>query len=305
MFGNQNKNTELKTPEITEETPQNPTDNIFKELSWDLDFWKQETPETNVKVKDKEYYLNLSYSILSVTNIILVIILIFSFVFIKVQNNSTYYSKTFLDPFCFVILWDLQEKNTWDYCSSISSLSIDYDTKTKELKNEISEKLSLVFEDLYTIENFTNSKEVAFLLDKKFNKLNVIDILNDFDKLKNDFSSWDKWLIDCKDIEISDDETISMNCNIYSSSWEFSDTNWWWIVWPTWDRNTSLVEWTSISLAASFLNFIDKNPKYNFQLLDKQKVFQTETVAWEWPYVKMTKVELKMKYNNLKTNLSL
>jgi len=289
----------IKTPES------NQTDNIFAELSWELDFWKKEDIIEVKIVKDKEYYLTQTKTVLSVVNIILFISLILWFLYVKAQNNETNYSKAFLDPFCLFILWDLKEKNTWDYCSSISALSIDYDSKINQLKNDIAERLSKIILTLLKVENFTNSSEISFLLNNKLTKLKVLDILNDFDKLKNAFSWDDKKLVSCDSIKINWDNTFEATCNIYSSSWERIDNfNWLWIVWDTWDRKTSLIEWTSISVAASFLNFIEKNPEYNFQLIEKQKIFDSE-VVWEGPYVKKTKIELKMKYNNLKNNLSL
>jgi hypothetical protein len=79
-------------------------------------------------------------------------------------------------------------KNTGDYCSSVASLSQDYKSKTEKLKNDIISSLSLLTEDIYAIDNFIYSKEVTFLMDAKVNKLNSVNILNDFDKMKNDFS---------------------------------------------------------------------------------------------------------------------
>lgn len=289
----------------TENKESNYSDNIFKELSWELDFGKEEIKQEEVIEKWKEYYIRNTVSILSIVNIVLLILFVLLVWYTKAQKNSENYSKSFLDPFCFVILWDLQEKNTWDFCSSVSALLLDYENKTIELKKEITDKLSAITWDLYTIENFVNSKEVSFLMSNKMNKLKVLDILNDFDRLKNDFSAWDKKLINCKEIKISGDNIIDMTCEVFSSSWERVDNNGGlWIIWDTWDRKSSLIEWTSISLAASFINFIEKNSSYNFQVVEKQKIFDSE-VVWEWPYVKKTKIELKLKYNNLKNNLSL
>jgi hypothetical protein len=133
----------------------------------------------------------------------------------------------------------------------------------------------------------------------------VLDMLNDFDNLKNDFSGGDKWMLNCYQISITKDAVLSVSCDVNSSSWEVSDNNWKWIIWFSWDRNSSVIEWTSISAAASFLNFIEKNPKYNFQLLEKQKTFSSESIVWEWVYVKKTNIKFKLKYNNLKNSLSL
>ena len=159
-----------------------PSDNIFKELSWWLDFWHAEEVKEWV-VKDKIYYMKLYGNIFSIVNIAIFIIFALLFLFVKVQNNPENYSKNFLDPFCFLILSD-DMQNTGDYCSSVSSLVVDYDGKIATLKKDIVDKLSLIVKDLYVYESFVDSKEIAFLLDKKTNRLNPLDILNDFDKLK-------------------------------------------------------------------------------------------------------------------------
>jgi hypothetical protein len=70
----------------------------------------------------------------------------------------------------------------------VSSLSNDYKSRTEKLKNDIVSSLSLLSEDIYAIDNFIYSKEITFLMDAKVNKLNILNILNDFDKLKNDFT---------------------------------------------------------------------------------------------------------------------
>jgi hypothetical protein len=83
-------------------------------------------------------------------------------------------------------------KNTADYCSSVAALIKDYENKKSKLQKDIVDKLTLIINDTYVIENFVNSKEITFLIDNKNNRLKVLDMLNDFDNLKNDFSGGDK-----------------------------------------------------------------------------------------------------------------
>jgi hypothetical protein len=311
LFKNKNQN-ELNSlseqenlePMLKSEPDSLDWDNIFKELSWELDFWNStEDSNKDKNIKDSLYYLKMWAKSFATLNIVLAIIVAISFLYVKVQNNPNLYSKAILDPFCFALLSD-DMKNTWDYCSSVLSLSEDYKLKTEQLKNEIVSSLSLLSEDIYSIDNFIYSKEITFLMDAKANKLNVLNILNDFDKLKNDFSGWDKKMIVCDSINITK-EYIDVTCNAYSSSWETTGFVWWWIVWSTWDRNSSIIEGTSISVASSFLNFIEKNPSYNFKIVERQKSFSSETIIWEWPYVRKTNFNFKLKYNNLLNNLSL
>lgn len=278
--------------------------NIFSELSGELDFWAKKEEVVEIK-KDKLYYLKMTWKYMFYSNIWFVVILFMLYLFVSIQNNKDLYNKPFLDPFCFVILSD-EEKNTWDYCSSVSSLLQDYELKNKSLTEKISTKLSSMIWDVYAIENFVNSKEVSFLIDNKTNRLLVLNMLNDFDNMKNDFTGFDKWKIDCKNLKISNDYTLDVECNLNSSSWEMSNSAWEWIVWFSWDRKEWTIDGSSITLAASFLNFIERNPTYNFQLLEKQKDFKSDFVVWEeTSYVKKTTIKFKLKYNNIKNNLSL
>lgn len=297
----ENSSLESDKTENNEEISNVISDNIFKELSWWLDFWDDIVVE-NKPEKDILYYLTLSLKISIWVNIFIFVVSLFSTLYIYIQNNPNFYSKPILDPFCFILLSD-EMKNTWDYCSSVSALSQDYRTKTENLKNEIVAKISPIVADIYSIDNFAYSKEISFLLNAKANKLKVVEILNNFDKMKNDFSWWDKKLIVCDSIVVSKDY-IDATCEAYSSSWETTSVRWWWIVWSTWDRNSSVIEWTSISVASSFLNYIDKNPEYNFKIVDRQKIFTSDTIVWEWPYVRKTSFSLKLKYNNFLNNLS-
>lgn len=267
--------------------------NIFKEFSWNLDFWN-ETVELNKWVeqkKDKEYYLKIWATVFSVFNIIFFTILIFFTIFLNIQNSKDAYSQSYLDPFCFIILWE-EFKNTWDSCSSVASLIPDYESKNKDLIDKIVKKISPILSDVYDINNFMDSKEVTFLISQKDNKLKVLDMLNSFDNMKNDFTKNDSKSIVCDNIDIKSDNTLSINCTAYSSSW---DTG---IIWGNWN-NLKSIQWTSISLASSFLNFIDNNPMYNFKLLEWQSDFTAESVVWYWAYVKKTSFSFKLKYNNL------
>lgn len=275
--------------------------NIFSELSWELDFWKKDEYKINV-IKDKMYYMKLCWTVLLYINIVLFLITSFFYTYLYIQNDSSMYNTAYLDTFCWLLL-SKDMKNTWEHCSSVASLIPKYNEETEELKKEFSKKISWIIYDLYIKNNFNNSDEVKFLLKNSKDRMKIINILNDFDNMKNDFSGWDKGMIKCSNTNITDNNTLTINCDVYSSSWEEKDNNWKWIIWSTWNRNSSLMEWSSITLAASFLNFIEKNPKYNFELVDKQKSFTSESIVWDdTSYVKKTTINMKLKYINLNNN---
>jgi hypothetical protein len=57
--------------------------------------------------------------------------------------------------------------------------------------------LSLV-EKVYANSNLLFSKDISFLLDKTDNKMRPLDILEEFDKLKNEFEPINKSRIQCQ-----------------------------------------------------------------------------------------------------------
>lgn len=314
-MGNQNKNwknlfwnffkksdtIEKESSESKEVLEENKEGNIFSELSWWLDFWQEEEKiEEKHQKKDKLYYLKKISSSIYIFNVILFFAIAFSALYIYIQKSNNFLDKSYLDGLCFFILWDKIDK-TYTSCSSVSSLYDDYENKIKKLNDEIISILPALLEKSYEIENFINSKEVSFLFNKKDNRLKVLEIINDFDVLKNSFLKVDKKQIVCWWFEISDDLILKTSCEVYTSSWER-----WTILWSSWDKTSSsdLLQWTSISLAASFLNYIEKNPKYKFELLNKQEMFDSEKVLWEWIYTNKTKINLELKYNPI-NNLSL
>jgi len=71
----------------------------------------------------------------------------------------------------------------------------------------------------YALDNFLFSKEVSFLLNLKNSKLPVMDILNDFDVMKTDFTGLDKKIIDCTGFEVTSDNILTTNCTAYLGFW--------------------------------------------------------------------------------------
>jgi hypothetical protein len=66
----------------------------------------------------------------------------------------------------------------------------------------------------------SNSKEKEFLLAKSKERLKVLEIVEEFEKMKNDYSYVDKDKIVCKDIAIDSKNVFKANCEAYSSYWD-------------------------------------------------------------------------------------
>lgn len=277
--------------------------NIFSELSEKLDVWNKKDDQGKPS-KDKWYYINLSWAFFWTINIILLFILVVGWLYIYIQNSETMYDKWYLNPFCMFMLWDLQSDKLTSGCSSIWALNAQYLSETDTLKKNIWESLDAIYPDFYWNVNFSTSPTMDFLAASAARKLKALDMLNDFDRLKNDFSLWDKQLVICNNMEIIHDGTLTTNCEVYGRGWQdvdLRDSRW--IIWSTWQVN-DLIWWTDITRARSFLNFIDKNPKYNFQLLNKQKTFESKpNYQIQW-FTSSTTVSLELKYNDLNSSIN-
>lgn len=265
------------------------TSNIFDDFSQDSSLVEEVDKLKKENNKDKFYYLSKSAHFLQTIFWIIFFVFIILFSYIYIQNNENITDSNALDPICFIFVWDINIDDT--FCSSISSLHIKYKTSLEKAQKLQVEGIISILEKLYEIENFAKTKEVIFLTDKSINKLKVLDILEQFDNLKNDFNAVDKQKIQCNALIIdSKSSTLSMNCTAYSAWYER------WFKWYD-ASDDNYIKWTSISIANSFLNYITKKSDI-FTVVERQKVFRSESILWEKSdFTNKTSFNLKLKYN--------
>ncbi len=271
--------------------------NIFEDFDLDSDLWKE------VEEKDSYYVFTKISWVIKYFNLLLIVILIASYYYVTVQNDDEKKDVSYLDPLCFIFLWDDIDK--WDstFCSSISSINKWLNDNLLNLKKDLFSKVVSLLPDAYQNDNFLNSKEIVFLLEKTENRLRPINILSEFDDLLNWYDPSVKERILCWWVDISSDWILSTTCTAFSVAWENPDIEdkTQWIVWFDWDSDWERVSWTSISVASSFLNYLETTTS-NFTLLDKQKSFNkkevTDNIFW---FTSSTDFTLRMMYrwNNL------
>lgn len=257
------------------------TQNIFDEFQEEDNSINTEESLPEVK-KDIFYYISKAWKIFQVLFWLLFLWALIMYSYIYAQNNTELSNSSILDPICKVFLWDLPKDSPFpadlnivnnSLCSSVSSIRQEYSSGLNELKVQQAEKILEILDTVYTSENFTKTKGVLFLLNKSKNKVPVIDMIDSFDTLKRNFDTIEKQKIQCMDIEIYNSNILSLKCEAYSAGYER------WIRW--FDGTTWQALWgTSISIANSFLNYISKEST-NFTLLNRQKVFSSESVVWD------------------------
>jgi len=265
--------------------------NIFKELSWELDFWNVwdwELDSKLVEIKDANYYLRLTSKILLYVNLLFIFIIFVLFLYVKIQKNETLLENSSINPICSILLWSEISSHESTDCSSVYALSNKYKASVNSLVDEQTKKIIDIIPNLVTVKNFTLSKDVKFLLNKTQNRLKPLIILEEFDKIKNKFASWDKWQIKCSGISINSDNLLSISCTAYTSDWNSKI--------PTFEA-WKFVSWTSISLASNFVNYIEKEWE-SFEIINKPKSFSLEDYSWNWYYTKKTDFNLNLKYRN-------
>lgn len=262
------------------------SENIFEEL-W-ADAQDIEKLEQSNK-KDVYFYISMIWGLLKIVNIVLFITIIVLFVYTTIQKSKQDFNLSFLEPICFVFMWNVKDATG---CSWVNSKIVSYTTKFDQIKANQFEKIRSIIADIYASENFLYSKEVTFLLDKSKNRVLPLEILTSFDFLKSSFEPYEKGKIKCFNINISSNNVVDMTCEAYSSDWDRE------IIGFDGEKVNTSVQGTSISLANSFINYIEKSST-KFTVVDKQKVFSSAKVSDTGvSYTKKTTFILKLLYNN-------
>jgi len=261
------------------------TSNIFDEFEVDDD--TREEIDNLTKVKDSYYYMELVWNILKYINFVLIFIIIIWYFYYYIETTSSDFAKNkdYLNPICFVLNW-VEEWKIWNNCSWINNSLAILEKNSEEKEIQYLKKVIPILSDSYEVESIKNSKEVLFLFDKKENKNDPIEILNEFDKLKNKFIPIKKSKIVCNDILIEENK-LTAKCSSFSTSW-YKDIPWIDIDKKIWG--------TSITLASSFINFLWNSD--NFDIIDKQKIFDKKPYFWEWEYTYKTDFKISLEYNN-------
>ncbi|MDD3793274.1 MAG: hypothetical protein PHI37_00480 [Candidatus Gracilibacteria bacterium] len=267
--------------------------NIFDDFTNDTSLINEVERLKEKEKKDVYYYMSLFGAILQNIFVLLLIFAFIGYTYLYIQKNPNISNKAILDPFCFIINKSgIEIPDGTIYCSSITFTKNFYDYKMEQLRNEQSIKIFENITRLYEEGNLLKTKEISFLINKKNEKVNVLKVLEEFDKLKNDFTGIDRRKIQCEDIAInSNDSSLTASCTSYSQGYERG------IIGFSGVKNAEQTSGTSISIANSFLNYIDKNSK-NFIIEDRQKIFNNTIISGEKNgYTNKTEFELKLKIN--------
>lgn len=268
--------------------------NIFDEFSQDENLKSEVKDAQKQKEKWMYYYLGIISSFLKSINILLFLTFVLVGWYVYIQNNDQMKNISYLDPICGLLI-EREALTDGESCASVLALTNEYNDLNSDMSNSYYKKIVNAIEDVYYVSNFVFSKDILFLLEKTQNRLSALNMLKEFDRLKNEFEPINKWKLLCSNIKISWEGTLSIDCEAFSSRW---DRN---IVWLSWkNQKSDNVSWTSISLASSFINYLQINSR-DFILIEKQKEFSFEEVVDYWGYSRKTnfKLTMQLKSNNL------
>lgn len=283
-----NKNMEKNT--ITPEQSLD-NENIFEDFATDDTLGKEVQTLEEQKKKDLYFYLWIGSTVLKIANALLLIMIAIGLVYFYIQNQEENQDYSMLSPVCYLFLG--QASSDLQTCYGVTYyLKQVENNKEKETQTQAQE-ITGVLGDLYLVNNFVYSQVVDFLLRTSNNRLTPVEILSEFDALKNKFEPIDKSKISCSNIVISTPWVFEARCEAFSSDWdsqvsEIQEGILW--VSDSWG--------TSISIASSFIDFIENTSESNFTLIEKQKVFFSTDVFGVGIYTKKTPFTLKLKYNN-------
>ena len=262
-------------------------DNIFEDFVSDESLWEDIKTIDKQQQRDSYYYLSILNIFFKVVNLLLFIWIVLFYSYSYIQNREDVNKDepkqySILEPMCGLFLWESKSEVEW--CYGVTSRLEYEENQLEKLKKDQDKEIYGILPDVYTIENFTNSESIIFLLTKTKEKAEYVHILSEFDRLKNEFASTDRSRIVCSGLTIDKNLELSIECEVLSTYLEKVNDI---------DKILTRERWTSLTIASLFVEFLDRD--WTFSLIDKQKTFETKKV--EWYYKKWTTVSLKMKYN--------
>ncbi len=259
----------------------------------DLNIFNEITQNSTIKgdssiiknEKDVYDYLSFYTGVFKIANYLLFIVLLVFSTYIFIQKSESFYQSPYLNLLCPLFLWsEANDYIAWENCSSIKTYNEKITNDLNAINSNHFNKIVEIIPKIYELTS-SNTKEKDFLVSKTRDRLKVLNIIEEFEKMKSEYVYNDKNKIICKDIVIDSKNTISANCNAYSTEWDE-------IVWY---EGMEKVRGTSISVAVSFLNYIQTKSN-KFTLLNKQKSFSQEATNFDF-YIYKTSFDLEMKYN--------
>jgi len=278
-------------PKETEKQNTINTENIFDEFvesqenSWEIDASIKNTRGIY------DYLQGVNYVLMFLNICLFFIIVIFSFYnYFQAKEEKT--NIAFLKPVCWFLLGDVYSSG--QDCNSVSSVLPEYQEQIRELQDDIGGSLTDLMVDIYSMNNFSYSKKVSFLLDATHGRMKPLTILKDFDTIKTEFtSSFERSNVSCKNLTISEWNILSISCDVFSSDWDTSI-----IDIRNGVRSTLPGWWTSISRASSFINFIENHDSKSFSIVEKPWELNSSQTSDGWPYTQVTSIDLILEYNN-------
>lgn len=264
--------------------------NIFDEFNTNEDLKKEIEELKEEKHRDFYFYAINVGNFLKVINLLLFLFFTVIYVYIYLQEKEDLSESNILNPICDVFLWEVSSDTS--YCSSVTYALKEVKKKKVELKWKQFLNIIGIIPNVYSSVNWYEWEEITFLLNMTKNRLRPMKIIEEFDILKNNFEPDDLKKIECNDINISDDFILSIDCTVKTRWYENKIV---WFDWSKWEN--LLVSWTSISLAASFINYIKKKSKWKFTLVEFPSDFNSiDSDLIDW-YSKETSFSLQLQYN--------
>lgn len=266
-------------------------ENIFDDFGVDDSLQKDVAKMEKKKSKDIFFYLSIVSKILQVVFLLLLFTVVAIFFYVYIQKNENLSNKSYLDPVCHFFIGDI--KVSWDSCSSIASLKNQYTKMLSDISLKQGKEIAEILPPLYVSQNLFTSKEVVFLKNKTDTKLPIINIMAKFNYIKNEFTSFERKKIRCENFNIDwAQKLLKVSCSAYTRWYESG------IIGFDGDKGSKFkVNGTSISLANSFINFIDKDINNYFTVVDRQKVFEIEPYLWDDGFTNKTNFTLTLKIN--------
>lgn len=273
------------------------SENIFSDFAKSKEIKDDIEKIENTQKRTAFFYIKITTKALLTINTLIFFFLFFTSLYVYIQQSETKRNYGILSPICSLFLGDVAGKING--CYGVTPILQEQEQNFENNKKAVVTKLLPLVGEMYGVQNYVYSKRVSFLLEKADTRLMPLEILSNFDALKNEFAPVDKSEIICGNITLQDQQNISMDCSAYSADWETNI-----VTLKEGVISQASGGGTSISKANSFIYFLENAPNSQFTLISKPENFSVSDVSFG-PYTKKTDFHLELQYNPTLSDLSL
>jgi hypothetical protein len=267
----------LQSSSSNTSTESTSTSSMYSDFFDTSSSWTAQSAPQKPKKTPIEITVSILWYIISILIFILIILSVH--VFLRTQERSTIAENyKFLCPY---FNYDVDFPNKW--CKTLSMIADEYNQSTVSLQRNIIDLLTAYIPVKVSKNIVDASPERAFIISTYANKISVIDIMSQFEKIKKSAEYQNLDNISCSGVSIDKDLSFVTQCMVYG--WAFGQ-----------DGSDGKLASARIE-ALKFLDILWNTPKSQFRLLNPPSSLSVEkldSLTWNNPPIFQTRTTVPL-----------